>query len=170
MAIAVPLLLAGVPLVALLLARARRGRRGRRGGAVSTDPKKITSADLGELLASARVPAEAVLRDMRAQGFDPRVFETYRSPERAEYLKSIGRSKAGAASYHCKRRAYDVVDNRKDSNGDRVLWGAPTGKGNDSERAALAEGFFQAFGASVKRHGGVWGGSWSFYDPAHAQW
>jgi hypothetical protein len=170
MAVAVPILLGAVPLVALLLAKARRRRgRGNKGDDVS-DPKKNTSAAIGDLLPAVQGPVQAVLQAMQAKGHDPRVFETYRSPSRAEYLKTIGRSKAGAASYHCKRRAVDMVDNRRDSNGDRVLWGAPSGKGNDAERAALADGFFRDYGAEVKRQGGTWGGDWSFYDPAHAQW
>lgn len=162
-----PLLLTAAPVLLVMLAR-RSKKKGARGAPV--DVKKITSSDLGELLPDVRAKAEAVLGELRAQGFDPRVYETYRSPERADYLAQIGRSKAGRASYHVKRRALDVVDNRRDSRGDRVLWGASTGKGNDAERKALADSFFRAFGAAVKKHGGTWGGDWSFYDPAHAQW
>jgi hypothetical protein len=167
-AVVVPVLLAGVPIVALLLVKRGKRRKGRTGGTV--DVTKITSADLGELQPDVRQKAEAVLAEMRAQGFDPRVYETFRSPERADYLMQKGVSKAGRASYHVKRRAYDVVNNALDSRGDRILWGASTGKGNDAERKAAADSFFQAFGRAVKKHGGTWGGDWSFYDPAHAQW
>ena len=165
-----PLLLAGVPLVALLLAK--RGKRRSRGAGSggSVDVAKVTSTDLGELLPDVRPRVEAVLAGLRSQGFDPRVYETYRSPERADYLKDKGVSKAGRASYHVKRRAVDIIDNRRDSKGDRILWGAPMHKGADTERKAKADAFFQALGRLVEANGGTWGGRWSFYDPAHGQW
>jgi hypothetical protein len=134
------------------------------------DVTRITSNDLEELLPEVRRQAEAALEDLRRQGHAPHVYETLRAPERADYLLERGVSKAGRKSYHVKRRALDVVDYRRDSNGDRILWGAPTGKGNDAERAAMADQFFKAWGAAVKKNGGTWGGDWSFYDPAHAQW
>jgi len=134
------------------------------------DVTRITSARLEDLLPEVRRPAEAALEALRRAGHDPRVYETFRHPDRAAYLETRGVSKAGVRSYHVKRRALDVVDNRRDSNGDRILWGAPTGKGNDQERAAMADQFFRAWGAAVKQNGGTWGGDWSFYDPAHAQW
>lgn len=124
-------------------------------------------SDLELLDPTFRADLDRVLSDLRALGYDPYITETLRSQERQVYLYQLGRSKTPDSSFHAKGWAADVVDGRRDSNGDRVLWGASTNKGNDAERERMASEFFDALWAAVSRHPGVRTiGSW---DKAHVQ-
>jgi len=143
-----------------------------------SDLTRPTTADLAALHPDVRARVEAMIADLRGQGCLPLVFETARSPERAAYLASIGRSQAGTASLHVPRsdglaRAADVVDGRRDEHGRLLLWGgAFPGDPPDisARREAAAADYFRAQGAAAARAGLTWGGSWrSFRDPAHVE-
>lgn len=126
---------------------------------------KPTSRSLEDLVPDVRAKVEAVIADLKAQGYEPYVYETKRSEERAAHLKTKGVSKLGSKSKHVPGRAADIVDGRKTSAGQRVWWGA----GSD-EADTMAKDFFAALGGAAKRAGLTWGGDWTgFYDPAHVE-
>jgi len=67
-------------------------------------------SDVGLLVPAFRDRLRAVLIALRGQGYKPRVFETWRSPERAAALVDKGASKAkGGLSMHCYGCAADVI-------------------------------------------------------------
>lgn len=106
--------------------------------------------DLDTLVPAFRARVEAVIADLRAQGFDAVVHETRRTPERAAWLKSKGTSKNGARSMHCYDCAADIISQAKG-------WDPP-------------QGFWDALGASAHKHGLCWGGDWAtFRDKPHVQ-
>jgi hypothetical protein len=145
---------------------------------MSSDLTRPTSANVAELRPDIRAKLERLLWLLGDRGLVPLVFETRRSLERAAYLKSIGRSKAGTLSLHVAPegstcRAADVVDGRKDSMGRLILWGG-TFPGDTpeltAERTAMAREYFKAQGAAALEVGLTWGGGWhSFPDPAHLE-
>jgi hypothetical protein len=138
---------------------------------IDNDLTKPTSRDFNDLDHRFADKLMDAIKDLHDQGHKPFVFETYRAPERGEYLKSRGLSQLGKMSKHCKGLAVDIVCGVEDATGLGVWWGAPTGKGHDVWRKKKAEEFFAALGEVVKTYGLVWGGDWkSFPDPAHVEW
>lgn len=92
---------------------------------------------------------EVLFQRLRAQGFDPVLNEGYRSPERGARLKSLGYSQAGDKSMHVHGAAADILSAAGGWQG--------------------SEDFWEAMGPMAESLGLVWGGRWSFYDPAHVQ-
>jgi hypothetical protein len=88
---------------------------------------------------------ERVLRRMRADGFDPVVYEAWRSPERARMLAERG--DGIVYSMHTAGGAVDIVSESR-------LWDAPPGFWRALQRASEAEGLY-------------WGGH--FGDRPHVQ-
>ena len=111
------------------------------GGQLDRDPSKLAPAFADNL--------EKLFQRLRAQGFDPMLNEGYRSPERGDRLKSLGYSQAGARSMHVWGAAADLI--------------SASGGWSDSEA------MWQAMGPIAEDLGMIWGGRWSFYDPAHVQ-
>jgi len=112
--------------------------------------------DMQLLLPSFRERVELVLERLRARGFDPVVWETYRSPARAKQLVARRRSRVRGLSMHCYGAAVDIIsESRK--------WSWPQ--------------FFNALGDEAKRLGLTWGGDWnangiqedSDFDAVHIQ-
>lgn len=99
------------------------------------------------LLPAFRARLERVFAALRARGFDPYLFEGYRSPERAAALVAAGTHKAIKNSLHILGAAADVVDAK-------ALWAAPPG-------------FWQALREEAEREGLTSGAS--FGDPDHVQ-
>jgi peptidoglycan L-alanyl-D-glutamate endopeptidase CwlK len=111
-------------------------------------PSRICS-DLEKLLPSFRLRVGRVCELLREEGFQPRVFETYRTPERAALLLSLGKTRNGKLSLHCLGAAADLIDAQK-------KWDNPK--------------FFIALGAVAKTCGLAWGGDWkSLFDGPHIQ-
>lgn len=98
---------------------------------------------------SALVPpfraAVTTLADrLSAAKFKPRLFETYRSPKRAQQLVEAGKSRAkGGLSMHCYGVAADIICAEH-------LWSC--------EKHGC--GFFEALGREAKALGMTWGGDW----------
>lgn len=77
-----------------------------------------TSRDLNDLDPIFRARVEELLVRMTRDGWDPLVWETYRSPLRAKALALLGRGTK--KSMHCYRLAVDIISaSRK--------WSAPAG-------------------------------------------
>lgn len=89
--------------------------------------------------------AVATLMDrLGAAKFKPRLFETYRSPKRAQELVEAGVSRAkGGLSMHCFGMAADIICADH-------LWSC--------EKRAC--GFYEALGREAKALGMTWGGDW----------
>jgi hypothetical protein len=110
---------------------------------------------------------EALLADMRALGWNPYVFETYRTAERGKLLQAAGKSRNGDRSMHRYWCAVDIVDAdlhnvpRMTKEG---YWDAPAK-------------FWSDLGACAAKHRLVWGGDWDanpgtpqrMYDLPHVQ-
>lgn len=104
---------------------------------------------------------DAVMADMRAEGFNPYIFETLRTDRLQAHYHGTGASKAfyGRDSMHYYGLAVDIVDAA-------LLWSAPAA-------------FWNALGRLAKKHGLTWGGDWDgdgdrtdqkFHDRPHVQW
>ena len=108
------------------------------------------------LLPTLRTRVEAMIAALRAEGQNPKLFETGRSPERAVWLGSTGKSRNGIGSLHCLGAAADLVD-------------AAHGWSNPA--------FFAALGRVAQAYGLTWGGDWdsnpatdqTFDDRPHVQ-
>jgi hypothetical protein len=81
---------------------------------------------------------ETLFNNLREKGFDPMLWEGYRSPERVKFLVKQGTGIA--ESLHLKGRAVDIVSRTE-------LWSNPS--------------FFAALGQEAKQLGLVWGGDFS---------
>lgn len=94
-------------------------------------PRPEVINDMDRLVPAFRAKVELLLDLMQADGFDPFVWETYRSPTRARELAEEGTGVA--QSQHELGLAVDIVDAAK-------LWNAPAGFTDALERHALALG------------------------------
>jgi len=94
-------------------------------------------ASLDGLQPAFRARVQELLANMRARGFDPLVWETYRDPARGEKLNAKQGGVLVGASMHCLGLAADIVDAKR-------RWAAPD--------------FFTALGEEAERIGLVWGG------------
>jgi hypothetical protein len=83
---------------------------------------------------------------MRARGYDPMLWEAYRTPERAIKLAEDG--KGIQNSMHIYGAAVDIIDAKK-------KWSDPM--------------FFKVLGEEAERLGLYWGGRFSDYDGPHIQ-
>ncbi|MFZ5479061.1 MAG: M15 family metallopeptidase [Myxococcota bacterium] len=107
-----------------------------------------------------RKPVREVLADLRAQGFQARLYFAWRSVAVQAELVRKGHSTVSFSFHNAQRRdgtpnacAVDVIDSR-------WAWGA----------GAEASGFWRALGEAGKSRGLYWGGDWKrFRDVAHLQ-
>lgn len=107
--------------------------------------------DLDELDSAFRVKVDSFLLDCKSQGVDLIVFETYRTEERQNKLKSKGLSKlSGGYSKHQHGKAIDVVP---------VIKGQPRWKNIPKT--------WKKIGKIGKKYDLQWGGEWRFWDPGH---
>lgn len=107
--------------------------------------------DLGRLLPGFRERLERVLGAMSRAGWQPLVWEGYRSPERAAQLAK-GPHRAIALSMHTLGAAADVVNGANPAN----PWQAP-------------DAFWADLGRLAEQEGLTWGGQWSPPDRPHVQ-
>jgi hypothetical protein len=102
-----------------------------------------------------------VVKTMERQGFDPIVFEAFRSDARATYLAGFGRdyddgrgivtnALDAKRTWHRYGLAVDIISKTKE-------WDAP-------------ERFWAALADAAKAEGLAWGGTWKFADKPHVQW
>lgn len=104
--------------------------------------------DLANIDPTFRERVEELLRRLRADGYDPIVWEGRRSFARAEELQRRGTGVA--KSVHCYGLAVDIVDRLR-------RWNAPAA-------------FWAALGRHAQALGLEWGGSWtSRVDRPHVQ-
>lgn len=109
--------------------------------------------DLEELAPAFRERLELVLERLRAKGHQPRVWETYRTPDRGRWLRKSGRSRNGHRSMHVFRAAADIICARH-------KW--------DCHKHGCS--FFEDLGAAVAAEGLYWGGNWrTIVDKPHVQ-
>jgi hypothetical protein len=104
-------------------------------GILSPSNKKIDNS-LDNLLPSFGAKVQVLLYNMEQMGYDPILFEGYRTPARAKEL--AGKGLGIANSLHIYGAAADIISKSK-------LWSAP----ND---------FWVALGNEAKKLGLVWGG------------
>lgn len=107
----------------------------------------MRETDLNLLDPTFRERVVGLLQDMRYAGHEPIVWETYRSPERAKLLASVGVGVVN--SMHCYGLAVDIVDQH-------VHWSASKKFWSDQGRLAEARGL-------------TWGGRFSRVDKPHVQ-
>lgn len=123
----------------------------------------VTSSirDLNELNPKVKALAESLIAECKRQGLNIGISETYRSPERQDYLYAQGRTRPGSiitkvkgssmSSYHQWRLAFDVFNNVR---------------GEEYNPTVINK-----VGAIGKTLGLEWGGSWSgFRDTPHFQY
>jgi hypothetical protein len=119
------------------------------------DTSRARVADLEALQPEFRRKVEALITRMQADGFDPMVWETYRTPARAKLLSKRGTGIAPRADgsipigMHQLGLAVDIVSKSK-------LWTPP-------------RAFWDALGAEAKALGLTWGGTWKRVDKPHVQ-
>lgn len=120
-----------------------------------------SNRDLNELHPKVKELAEKLIEEGKKQGINIGISETYRSPERQDYLYAQGRTRPGRivtwvkgsdmASYHQWRLAFDTYNNVK-------------GKEYDVQ-------ILNRIGAIGQKLGLEWGGGWSgFKDSPHFQY
>lgn len=107
---------------------------------VNRDPHRLYPAFADKL--------ERVFETMRNHGYDPILWEGYRTAERAQELADRGSGKVN--SMHRLGLAADVVENG-------TLWNA-------------SPLFWKALGEAAKEHGLHWGGDWDKVDKPHIQY
>lgn len=78
--------------------------------------------DLDELIPAFRERVIAVVVELEGQGFDPLVWETYRSPERVAVL--VKRGVGSRRSFHMYRLAADIVSRSKQWSPEPAFWRA----------------------------------------------
>lgn len=117
--------------------------------------------DVNQLHPKVKELAEKLLQEAKKQGLNVKIIDTYRSPERQDYLYAQGRTRPGTivtnatgkdlTSYHNWRLAFDCIQNKK---------------GAEYDKAFLAK--LGRMGQSI---GLEWGGGWSsFTDAPHFQY
>jgi hypothetical protein len=77
-------------------------------------------SDMGRLLPGFREQVEALVADMRGAGFDPRVYETWRSPERVAML--VAKGVGSKNSVHPYGIAADIIDAKLLWNAKAAFW------------------------------------------------
>ena len=149
----VPFLAFGAAVLSLFLWRARKPRysfgsktpgiasSSAGGGGLDRNPAELVPAFADKL--------EILFSRLRQLGFDPMLNEGLRSKERGARLKELGYSQAGNKSMHVYGVAADILSKSGGWSGSQALW--------------------DAMGPIAEDLGLVWGGRWSFYDPAHVQ-
>lgn len=91
-----------------------------------------------------RAAVTTLAERLRAAKFQPRLFETYRSPKRAQELVAAGKSRAkGGKSMHCYGMAADIICAEH-------LWYC--------EKHGCK--FFETLGREAAKLGMTWGGDW----------
>ncbi len=113
---------------------------------VDRDPNKLLPGFARKL--------ETLFQRMRARGFEPMLWEGYRSPARA--AQEAAQGDGIKDSIHSYRGAADIVDGRQ--------WAL----GKDPWTTSTA--FWNALGEEAERLGLTWGGRFSKVDKPHVQW
>ena len=103
--------------------------------------------DPSKLLPPFAAKVEALFQALRARGFDPLLWEGYRSPERAQALSDRG--SGIKLSLHCLGAAADIIHAED-------YWQA-------------SEAFWDALGEEAESLGLTWGGRWKRRDLPHVQ-
>jgi hypothetical protein len=115
-------------------------------------------SDLDMLVPAFRVRVEAVIADMQAQGFDAKVFETWRSPERVQLL--LARGTGSARSFHPLGCAADIIS-------DQYMWFA--GKHATKAPRGLGARFWAALELAAESRGLTHGAGKTRVDLPHVQ-
>ena len=115
---------------------------------------KTTCRDINELNPVAQKACRLFLQKCEEAGLNVLITETYRSPERQDYLYEQGRTRPGKVvtwtrdSRHTGRMAWDICKNLKGHEYSDQL-------------------FFKKCGEIAKRLGITWGGTWKTPDTPH---
>lgn len=105
-------------------------------------------ASLDVLPVGVRVQVDCTLEKMRAGGWSPRVYETYRSDRRQRYLYSYGRTRPGAkvtnvataqTGFHYWTLGADIIDAKRLWNASPQFW---YWLGQHAESCGLVAGAF----------------------------
>lgn len=117
-----------------------------------TIPPRIS--DPKELLPSVRKKLEQWIEALEKEGIEVRVVETYRSPERQQFLLENGITKAKPfRSWHQLRRAWDAYP---------VINGKVAVEFTEESKSA-----FLKMGEVAQKMGITWGGCWLSRDYGH---
>jgi hypothetical protein len=94
-----------------------------------------------------RAAVDSIISDASGLGYSLMVFETYRSPQRQQYLFSQGSTQLKNVGVHHYGLGCDIVFDD---------YGQPSWQGN-----------FRLLGDLARKHGLVWGGDWGESTPGH---
>lgn len=121
----------------------------------NADPKKPIPYDPADLDPTFRGKLDAAFADLRAQGFDPKVYEGARSQHRQAYLYGQGRTDFPV---------YGRTGNKVTYTLDASSHGRSPVVAVDVVSASKwweDMNFFHALGTAVKKQGLTWGGDWT---------
>jgi hypothetical protein len=113
-----------------------------------------------------------LIADLERLGYEPWVYETYRSPARQAWLYASGRTREGpivtnvlapSPTGHGSGKAVDIIDGRAHPSrkGFKVGWGTWSGQAGDASAEEMADRFFAALGQRGQAAGLKWGGNWT---------
>jgi hypothetical protein len=119
-----------------------------------------------------REKVQALISELEELGYDPWVYETYRSPARQAWLYASGRTREGpivtntltpSPTGHGSGKAVDIIDGRAHPSrrGFKVGWGTWKGQEGDVSASQMADRFFVALGQRSTAAGLKWGGNWT---------
>ncbi len=128
-----------------LLARAQRAVNHRLGAKPRPDDGRCD--DLAELIPAFRERVIEVVVELEGLGFDPLVWETWRSPERVKLL--VARGTGSRKSFHPLRCAVDIISRSK-------MW-------------SPGPAFWAAYERACERHGLTHGAGRTRVDLPHSQ-
>jgi hypothetical protein len=127
-------------------------------GTIPVEPHRQNALDLCAPKFEAAVLA--TLRGMQNDGFDPYVYETLRSNERAKWLHGFG-------------RLYDddrgIVTNATDALTGWHGFGLAADIISESKQWDAPDSFWSALGAHAAANALAWGGFWKMKDKPHVQ-
>ena len=102
----------------------------------------------------------AVFEVMRRYGYEVALLEGYRSPERQDYLASLGTGVTGAAAYQSLHQFGLAADCAFYLNGRIII----------DEKDPWAMRGYALYGQAAEAAGLTWGGRWKMMDFGHVEW
>jgi hypothetical protein len=141
----------------------------------------VETAQLSALSPAFRADLEKLVAELEAQGYEPRIAATYRSPGRQEFIYQVGiLFELFGAAPSTRARANQSCHNAHLDDGTPASLAADLVPGPAARTGPERARFFRAMGRSAHKHHLRWGGDWAHksrgwaryglgWDPAHLQ-